>query len=340
MTGIDLVGERRELSAEGVVSGVYDIVVVGASWDVRCRTAIQFTGLSGGTAIMLSYKNKGSTGRSTESQELLSGFFALRMSDYILLDVDSAEMVPTWASVRQAVVDVYARLGRPLRIAIDLSSVPRYVSLGLLGFCARTGCASWMTFWYTAANSYAVEHETETVIDTAKFTIGRWLPQPIPALSRPTAGGKPMHLIVSAGAEGSLTQRMVEDLEPGRLTVIYSNSDENDLLKWVKGENRSLEQAFVLRPEDAREWPLFDIGGLIAELLRDIKVNDFDDRGRKVEHSLLVCGSKPHALAFAVAACMADVKNVFFGLAEVRRETTAAEIGSYYACDFRMPFVS
>ncbi len=337
---IEILHEGAEATPAHLLSGRHDVIIVGASWDTRCRSIMFCTDVSTDTAVLISYRNKGWTGRSRESMRLLANYFDNGVAEnLVVVDMESTDMTSTWASLRQVIVDAYVRVGRPLRIAIDLSSVPRYVSLGLLGLCVRAGCAGRMTYWYTAANEYEVEDENGEITDNYQFTVGRWLPQPIPALSRPTSGGKPMHLVVSAGIEGALTKRMVEDLEPAKLTMIYSVNRGNDLLVKSHEENRQLESAFLLPGADSVDLPLFKISSVVSKLRALISDDVTDHQGRLIEHSLLVSGAKPHALAFAVAACLYDVKNVFFGLAEARREVTGRDFGPYYRCDLRMTLV-
>ncbi len=337
---ISITSEEQADSPAQLIRGNFDLIIVGASWDLRCQSILACRELYTENAVILAYRNKGRTGRSADSLKLLREFFRRAVASRThVVEMESADMIGSWTVLRECVVETYSALGRPLRIAIDLSSVPRYVSLGLLGFCTRSGTASQVTYWYTAAARYEVEHEGGAVIDNYQFTVGRWLPQPIPALSRPTSGGRPMHLIVSAGIEGPLIRRMVEDLEPAMLSMLYAVNNQNEVSEKARSENRALEQSFLLSPDDSVDLPLFSTASVVSTLGGLLDRYQIDPQGREVEHSLLVSGAKPHALAFAIAACEYDVKNVFFGLPEARREVTGVGLGPFYRCDLRMPLV-
>lgn len=326
--------------ATGLMNGSFDFVVVGASWDKRCRTVIDSAELATDSTALIRYTSSGVSGTSSTSFALLESYLSARTKNTVaVLTVDSAQMVETWTAIRRAVVQAYTELGRPLNIAIDLSSVPRYVSMGLLGFGYKSGCAARMTFWYTAAKSYRALSDVTKPMSTSEFTLGTWLPQPIPVLSRPTSGSAPMRLLVSTGLEGSLTMGLVDDLEPARVRLVYSTGNNATLIARVHEENAALEDAYFVQEDDIVEWSLFDVGGLSAEIAKSVDEICFDQHARLLEHSLLICGPKTHALAFAVAACQSDVKNVFFGLAETRREVTGDPVGPFYRCDLRMPMV-
>ncbi|MCA4722165.1 hypothetical protein [Mycolicibacterium fortuitum] len=324
----------------GLMDGSFDLIIVGASWDRRCRTLIASTDLVTHSAVLIRYANTGVSGSSDASLEFLNSFVSPRTKNSVeILALDSAAMVDTWTEIRKAVVQTCGDLRRPMHIAVDLSSVPRYISMGLLGFGYKSGCAAQMTFWYSAAKDYRVLSDVAKSTGSSQFTVGSWLPQPIPVLSRPTSGSAPMHLLVSTGLEGSLTLGLVDDLEPARVQLVYSTGNDSSLTNRVHRENAVLEDAYLIEDGDRVDWPLFDACGLAAEIVKGMDEKHFDQHGRLLEHSLLMCGPKTHALAFAVAACQSDVKNVFFGLAENRREVTGDPVGPFYRCDLRMPLV-
>ncbi|WP_131705524.1 hypothetical protein [Mycolicibacterium obuense] len=132
---------------------------------------------------------------------------------------------------------------------------------------------------------------------------------------------------------------MVEDLEPAMLSMLYAVNNQNEVSEKARSENRALEQSFLLSPDDSVDLPLFSTASVVSTLGGLLDRYQIDPQGREVEHSLLVSGAKPHALAFAIAACEYDVKNVFFGLPEARREVTGVGLGPFYRCDLRMPLV-
>ncbi|MGU3649848.1 hypothetical protein [Mycolicibacterium sp. A43C] len=332
--------ERVENDAGGLIDGSFDLVIVGASWDKRCRTVVDSPDLAAHSTALLRYASSGISGTSSTSYELLLAHLSPRTRNPVAtLNVDSALMIDTWSEIRKAAVQAYVELGRPLNIAVDLSSVPRYVSMGLLGFGYKSGCAARMTFWYSAAKSYRALSDVTKAPGVSQFTLGSWLPQPIPVLSRPTSGSAPMRLLVSTGLEGSLTLGLVDDLEPARVRLVYSTGNNRDIVSKVREENAVLEDSYFVQETDRVDWSLFDVSGLSAEIVKTIDETCFDQHGRLLEHSLLICGPKTHALAFSIAACQSDVKNVFFGLAETRREVTGDPVGPYYRCDLRMPMV-
>ncbi|MFI2842022.1 hypothetical protein [Mycolicibacterium sp. PDY-3] len=327
--------------AAGLMNGSFDLVVVGASWDKRCRTVIDSDGLNADSVMIIRYASAGTSGTSSTSYKLLESYFSIRTQrSPVVLSIDSALMIETWTEIRTALVHTYAELGRPLHIAIDLSSVPRYISMGLLGFGYKSGCAARMTFWYTAAKNYRALSDVERAADSSAFTLGAWLPQPIPALSKPTSGSAPMRLLISTGLEGSLTLGLVDDLEPARVQLVYSSGNDPSLIARVREENSILESEYFIQDGDTLTWSLFDVEGLTGQIIKSLTTICVDQHDRRLENSLLICGSKTHALAFAIAACQTDVKNVFFGLAESRREVTGDPIGPFFRCDLRMPLVS
>ncbi|WP_188437606.1 hypothetical protein [Microbacterium murale] len=247
----------------------------------------------------------------------------------IVLDVDSADLVSAWLAVRRSVSSIYESLGRPLRIAIDLNSVPRYVALSLLGFGARTGLIDTYSAVYTAARRY------ETTSGPAAFTEGTWIPRAIPTLGDGASPSARSVMVIAGGFEGEHTRRLVNALEPDRVLVALSTGIDEQHERAARRASAGVAEEYLVDKDGVLYLPSNDMSGCLEVLERALApiIADPEDPAAV---SFVLCGTKVAALAMALYAIEHPVAQVYYSDPERRLESSAAEIAWYTVVRVRL----
>lgn len=336
---IEITSERAHATSADLLSGEYDLIVAGAGWDARCLVITSVEGYYARNSLLIQYVNPGTSGASKAHRDALHKYFRRMAGAFETIEVDSLQLVETWSKIRSQLVRVYQAKGDSLRVAIDLATLPRYVSMGLVAYLTKTGMGSEFTFWYSAGEYQEPEVLGSATGHSVRFVGGSSRPQPIPALSRPSSGGRPMKLVVSAGFDGDQTRGLVQDIEPSSISVVFTSGIDKAYDKRARRENSQLIRDYLISKENQYSAGFLNLSDVVDTLL-EIATPDSSDTPFQQEYSFLLCGTKPHALAFTVAACIADIKNVYLGIPTQRREVTVTEISSFYSFSLKPLWVT
>jgi hypothetical protein len=313
-----------------------DLVLLAGSWDPRALTGPEVLGRAS-EVILLEYLNPGTSGRSSEHRaELLAvahGWDA-RVTE---MPFSSEHVVQSFVSIWEAVQAHAKRLGRPLRIGIDLSVVPRYVSLAILAKGTLNDLVSDAYFSYQTAiyprrdravaaavsiaprsahYELADPDPTDGLPDSpAIFTEGRWRTVHVPGIRGSYRPGAKQHYVVALGFEGDDTYRVIQQQEPDRVTAIIPNPPVyKGLVKRCRDENEVLLRDWA-GPNGQRECGALDAVSM-DEVLRSLH-----DTHENL--CLLPVGTKPHALGMAVHALRDGRPLLLYRWPERHRESGA-----------------
>lgn len=274
-----------------IASG-WDAAVVAPSWDERCLTICR-AGLSPpDTVFRLRFQNTGDTGRQSEHAAELDAWLddaGVRPTD---LTVASEDVESGWEHLRAGILSLRAKIGRPLRLLIDLSTTPRVLSLGIIGELAREGAVDAATYCYAEA----VYDERDLEEQTSVFTSGRWRSIAIPGLMGEYTPARGRAFLVSLGFDGDDTFRFINAVEPDRVgTIIGDPPVREGLVEDVLDRNSFLLDDWVY---EENRWRLgaVDAAGVAALVMALRK--KWSDANLHV----LCVGPKPHALGMALAA--------------------------------------
>ena len=302
----DFKADPSELRPNGI-----DLVIAGATWDSRCRRVLEMNWGDGfDESLLVTYFDQGKTGRTVENAEFLRARLekvARRSAQSVL--IDSSDVNGSWAIAKRSLVETYLRVGRPLSVLVDVNSVPRFISLALLGYGARSGVISEFYASYTAAAHYdPTDASTET-----KFTHGQWLPISIAPLGTGAPPSSRSHLIVSAGFEGTNTRRLVNALEPDRISLAIPTgvSAEND--RTSLRVNSVLADEYLLDADAVITCPVLDIRATIRALQPLASPRLGSGATSTTEYaSFLLCGPKTVSLAMAVVSLDTPISQVYY----------------------------
>jgi hypothetical protein len=313
--------------AKNVVTGEYDLALVAAGWDSRCLSILESETFSSEHGIVIFYADKGKSGRSVSNETLLRDGMTRRCDlPPQIIEVDSSDALSTWRRVRREIVDIYKSANRPLRVLIDISTLPRYISMSLLGFGEKSGIFSEITIYYQAATEYSLGTSTDDLV----FSAGELRPMPVIGLGTPGLARGASHLIVSVGFDGSKISRLVDSLEPDRLSLLFAEpgtSRTNERL--AREQNRELINSYRVPASQIFSSAASSIQQTVSRLI-EVTAEPFNRKdGRSEVRSILVCGTKTHAIAIAIYALSVPIKNVYYAQPKSHREVeTGVPLGS------------
>lgn len=307
-------------NARDLICDPVDLLIVAGTWDVRCLSMVEVQWKEPASRVLLvEYANSGKSGRAQSYTDLLVEHFSTEACTRVSsISIDSSDLVVAWSDMKAAVLGAYAEAGRPIRIGLDITSVPRYVWLNLLGYAAETGVVSGFEFVYTAA------HEYEYVDGPRIFSDGVWKPRAIATLGRGAQPSAESLLVVSGGFEGANTLRLVNALEPDRVLVALSSSENSEHDRDARRANAPLGQEYGLAGE-VIQLPLSDVHASVNNLDRALGDQE-QSPSRQLAISFLLCGSKISALAVGLYAVRREIAQIYFSDPQFRLETTASSI--------------
>jgi hypothetical protein len=227
-----------------------------------------------------------------------------------------------WPRLLAEIRDVWSRIGRPLRIFIDLSTFSRFYAMAILAACLSEGSASNITIFYSEGLYRKAANDSEEIA----FSRGRWRTVTVPFLDGICDPGKQKYYLVSVGFEGAKTLQVVSREDPDRISILFPNpgylpeyvgrtEEANQVLKERFQVPR--DQIINVRAGDAVEtWKRLDE----AEVERPEKENTF----------YLSCGTKPHAVGLALRALCVGHPAVLYRVPIEHRVVDIAPNGIYW----------
>jgi hypothetical protein len=209
---------ERTADIRQIAKGNFDVVLLASSWDRRCMCVSPATELRCHTAIVLFFDIRDKRGlRDLHDPRVLR--FATSIAERVVsITGASLDLDPIWRQLLSAVDEMRREVGsRPISMLLDLSTCPRYYSLGLVATMLLHGIVDRFTILYSEGRYQPLDSDEQYA-----FTGGQWNLVPIPGLLGTPDPGKKEHLLISMGFEGDRTYRAVERREPDRLSLLRS----------------------------------------------------------------------------------------------------------------------
>ncbi|WP_265517937.1 hypothetical protein [Nitratireductor luteus] len=242
-----------------------------------------------------------------------------------VLDLDQSTMIQeNFVALEAWFRERYMDLGRPLKILIDISCIPKSYLLFLVGlgftrdYFACLDCV-YAAGQYDLIRDHVVNGAPAIVGPRALVSLGDWRSTLIPYLTAAEYLPGSSDLIVAMGGEFGLSLPFIERVEPGRLDLIFieetAPSDDRPMLESERLALKGLTSA----PNATRgDYSLLDV---ISVANRAV---NFSRAGPSAGTTAMALGSKPHALALAVAS-----------LSEAKMNVITRVPGSYTAIDVK-----
>jgi hypothetical protein len=318
---MDLRQDYSEDPAE-IFGGEFDVALVVPSWDPRSAEVTRGS-LRCKLAVVPLLKNRGVTGHRNANEDRLLTFLHGSADEVRDIDATSEDVEATFQAVFGAIQDIAKRVNRPIRVFIELTTCPRYLSLGIAAMLLRRGWAYQVAFGYTAG-LYGVGPDTDPFDDV--FTVGRWEAIAVPGLEGWHDPGKKRSYVVGVGFEGAKTYRLLASADPDRVAVVFPDPGvQSDYVDRANTENEELLTQYVIGDSDLVRAGAADVVATLATL-------EGAGLERAAEENVfyLMCGSKPQSLALALRAFYLESPAVLYPLPQRHRESRVSSLAMHW----------
>ena len=220
---------RSGAAPEALVQGHFDLALFAPSWDNRSASITSARSISIDTSVVLKFAMKDEYGIQDRHEATLDAFLREKSSSSILVQGDALDLPGLWSQLWDTLSRVADTFDHPLRVLVDLSTCPRYYSLGAIAGILRHGIASSVYVFY-AEGVYKEPFGSYTA--DFPFTTGKWLATAIPFLRGTPDPLKGKSFIVSVGFEGIKTARVLAREDPDSVALLFP--DPGVLPEYVK----------------------------------------------------------------------------------------------------------
>ncbi len=277
-----------------VYQGTFDLLIVTSSWDKRCISITESDDISAKYGVVLLFSDRDDLGLRDKHDPILREFVSQNCSSYFEIEGDSEDLKTIWDNISHLLAKAFEELGKPLNVFVDLSTCPRYYSLGVLTFGITTGLVGQITYGYSEGK---YPEESEEMDRHEMFTKGGWNAVPIPSVEGEWETDKGLTYLVSVGFEGSKTHRLVSRAEPDNVCVLFPDPPVvSGYVERTLHNNRAFFEHFNVKEEDLI---LAQAGDAIAAWANVSSA--IQERGLEENCFAICCGTKPHSLGLALS---------------------------------------
>jgi hypothetical protein len=309
-----------------LLQGEFDLVVLSSSWDRRSVCVAQAKTFYAEHGILLLFSTRDDRGLRESHDRILTDYLNDSCSERHVISGDSADYRRMWPEFENQVISVRTQVGRPLRILVDLSTCPRYFSLGLLARAIRGGIADRVSFFY-AEGTYPEEASDEDKHEL--FTAGGWEAVAIPGLEGEWDPEKRRMYLVSVGFEGSKTLRLISRAEPDRVALLFPDPGvREEYVKRTWENNKPIIDAFRIQSTEIIRAPAGDAIFAWSAIASQSPDNDTQDNVYYV-----CCGTKSHSLALGLRALALQTPAVLYIAPDRHRVVDTSPLGIYWRFD-------
>lgn len=307
-----------------LLSGHFDLLLIAPSWDPRSVCMTDCTDLSAEDCILLLFSGHDPAGYRLRNERRLAEFARTSCKRALPVSGASLSLEETWRSLWDAIRQVAMKAQRPLRIALDLSTFPRFYSLAAIAGCLRLGYASNVSVFYSEGEYSPSSDESEPA--EYLFSGGEWTTVPIYYLEGRRAPSRKKYIVVSVGFEGSKILRVLSREDPDRISVLFPDPGTRAGYPTITDEkNKPLLEMYNVPPEQVVRAHAADAiavwkGLGQAALERPATENTY----------YLSCGTKPHALGMALRALCLGFPCVLYNVPERHNYLRVTPTGRYW----------
>ncbi len=281
--------------------GAYDLAVNCISWEARSLAALPI--LRRTTVPVKGIRFASSASVAAQKDEHAKAVLeALGTRGMIVEMAPSLEFDKNVARVEALVRERYVEVGRPIRLLLDMSCLPKRYVLFLLGMGFKREYVSTLDILY-AEGKYSAPSRTRlaVLVSSGLVSVGEWSSVQVPFLEAKEYAPTDRDLVIAVGAEISAAVPLIERMDPRRLRLIEISGSEKRVPKaHLQLEKRALAPLLEWPNCSRQAFELHDIVGVARSILAD----------RQRITTCLAISSKPHALAFGLAALADDSVDV------------------------------
>jgi hypothetical protein len=304
-------------------SGRYHLLVAASSWDLRSTVICRSTDLDADHAILFNFKKKDAAGLSLDSEVRLTASLKAMSTTMHVEEVDSTAFESNWDRLRRQLLKCYQDNMGPIDVFVDLSTIPLYLSLGILGYGLKNGILKSIVFGYSEG-CYA--DATPSIVAQELFTEGGWRAMPIPGLLGEWEPYRESHYVVSVGFEGLKTRQFVSRSEPDKVSILFPDPAVQVGYETVAMQsNARLVTEFSIPDSRVIRAHATDLNATLQRL-SDAAIENFETDNL----TYICCGTKPHSLAMAIRAAVLQEPAVLYMVPESHRVSEVKPNGNYW----------
>lgn len=319
---------RKAIRPNELIGGQYDLALLSSSWDKRCLCVTGANNLWATNCGLLLFEMRDNLGLRDKHDKALKVFGDRISSSCRVFSGSSSRIRILWNQLYEYVVQAHAAAKRPLRLFIDLSTCPRYLSLGLACCTLASGMASHVSVFYAEGN-YPEEATEESRYEL--FTEGGWDAIPVPSLEGEWTPNKRRAYVVSVGFEGSKTLRLISREEPDDVYILFPDPGvrpEYVVRAW-KRNTTLLRQLRSVQDDVVR--------ANAGDAIEAWKKLDQAHREHSEEQNVyyVCCGTKPHSLALALRATVLKYPAVLYIVPDRHKVVDVEPLGVFWQFDLQ-----
>jgi hypothetical protein len=321
----------RSTSAESptaLLAGNFDLGLFSPSWDHRCESFTACEGLFIDTSLVLNFTLRDDFGHQDRHKQNIDAFLKRHSRTAVPITGDAVDLHQMWNAIWDKVREAALQKGKGLRILVDLSTCPRYYSLGLIAGAIECGMTPSITAFYAEARYPDVQRPHPL---DRPFSVGQWRAVAVPFLLGMPDPLKRKHFVVSVGFEGLKTARVLTKEDPDRISILFPDPGSRP------GYNEETWSRNCETMEQFRVPESQIVRAAAGDAIAAWKNLSRNAPERPVTESTfyLCCGTKPHALGFALRALSLRFPTVLYNLPEKHAFMDTQPNGVYWKYDIR-----
>lgn len=324
---IEGVTERLPLSG--------DLLILVSSWERRCTQIAAAAHRRYTSAAVVRFAERGSRGLRETHDGLLTQF-AGDVADRVqpLPEYSSLDVTGWRDALCELLIDAAKGLGRALDVVVDLTCLPKYYALTILGFAIRAGLIRRIVFFY-AAGRYALPPTQGPLIPIHSFTEGQWRSFQVPYLEGELNLDRKVRILAAIGFETFQARNFIAAYEAERHELLMPSPGFSPLYEdRGEAETRALATFLDLSMDAVIRVPAWSVNEMANETLRLVD-------GTDQYNDLALClGTKPQALGVGIAALIRPQMTVVCRVPSRYAETDTPASGrawTYTITDLSIP---
>jgi len=300
----------------------YDFVMGGLSWESRASYAFETMSDGRDQINLIKFVSRDDSVEQMKSI-VYDKFKNLFHDTRVIPLAPSVGAHENFQMLEQWFRDKYVSIGRPMRVLMDITCIPKTYILFILGLGFTRDYLACFDCLYSPGLYDLSTPNTEMIVGRggprAILSEGEWHSRQIPYLEPRNIIASDRDLIVTLGGELGLSLPFIEKFEPRRLGLIYIKERCPDRPAPMLASERSALDDLLREPNVQRaDIDLCDARGAAQHAM------DFARLSTAGTVTGVAIGSKPHALGIGLAA-----------LADKKLEVVCRTPASYRAADVK-----
>lgn len=278
----------------------YDLVLAALSWEERASATLAYLERAATEINLLKFQSISEEVEERKKSQF-KRFESCAASVRLRELQRSTKAEENFASIESWIRDQYQRLGRPLKVLMDITCIPKNYILFIVGlaftrdYFARCDCIY-------AAGLYDLTHDDRSgeLLATGPrsiVSVGEWRSQQVPYLSGENYLPSVRDLFVTLGGEIGLSLPFIERVEPKRLKAVFIDEAAPKDGRPMLDSERSALTALLSEPNVERVD--ISLGDVVATAKAAIEFCRAAEGGAV---TAMAIGCKPHALALGIVA--------------------------------------